>query len=199
MIASWMLYTAAVGALMTIAALALDRALTARGRATRGVWTAAIALSLLVPALDAIPREWFRQAPTSQVLPFTITVAAPDAMVITGGSLNRAEIINRALIALWLCGSVLLLFRLARAARMLQRMRQQWRQGEIDGVAVHLSSNVGPAVVGLGPMCVVLPEWILALDAPHRALVLKHEQEHREARDPYLLFGSALSVALMPW
>lgn len=199
MIASWMLYTAAVGALMTIAALALDRALTARGRATRGVWTAAIALSLLVPAVDAIPREWFRRAPTSQVLPFTITVAAPDAMVINGGSLNRAQIINRALIALWLGGSVLLFFRLTRAARTLHRMRQQWRQDEVDGVTVHLSSNVGPAVVGLGPMHVVLPEWILALDAPHRALVLKHEQEHREARDPYLLFGSALSVALMPW
>lgn len=199
MIASWMLYTAAVGALMTIAALALDRALAARGRATRGIWAAAIALSLLVPAVDAIPRKWFRRAPSSQVLPFAITVAAPDAIVITGGSLNRAAIINRALIALWLGGSVLLLFRLARAARTLRRMRQQWRKDEIDGVPVHLSSNVGPAVVGLGPMHVVLPEWILALDAPHRALVLKHEQEHREARDPYLLFGSALSVALMPW
>ncbi|HEU4786743.1 MAG TPA: TonB family protein [Gemmatimonadaceae bacterium] len=199
MIASWMLYTAAVGALMTIAALALDRALTARGRATRGVWAAAIALSLLVPAVDAIPRQWFRRAPTSQVLPFAITVAAPDAIVINGGSLNGAQIINRALIALWLGGSVLLMFRLARAARTLRSMRQQWRRDEIDGVAVHLSSNVGPAVVGLGPMHVVLPEWILALDAPHRALVLKHEQEHREARDPYLLFGSALSVALMPW
>ena len=199
MIASWMLYTAAVGGLMTIAALALDRALAARGRATRGVWAAAIALSLLVPAVDALPRQWFRRAPTSQVLPFAITVAAPDAMVIKGGPLNRAAIINRALIALWLGGSVLLLFRLARATRALRSMRQQWRLDEIDGVPVHLSSNVGPAVVGLGPMHVVLPEWILALDAPHRALVLRHEQEHREARDPYLLFGSALSVALMPW
>ena len=42
MIASWMLYTAAVGALMTIAALALDRAFAARGRATRGIWAAAV-------------------------------------------------------------------------------------------------------------------------------------------------------------
>ena len=82
MIASWMLYTAAVGALMTIAALALDRAFAARGRATRGIWAAAIALSLVVPAVDAIPRRWFQRAPTSRVLPFAITVAAPDAMVI---------------------------------------------------------------------------------------------------------------------
>jgi TonB family protein len=48
-------------------------------------------------------------------------------------------------------------------------------------------------------MHVVLPEWILTLDAPHRALVLKHEEEHRAARDPLLLVGSAFSVALMPW
>jgi TonB family protein len=48
-------------------------------------------------------------------------------------------------------------------------------------------------------MDVVLPEWILSLDEPLRAIVLRHEEEHRSARDPYLLFGAALAVALMPW
>jgi len=48
-------------------------------------------------------------------------------------------------------------------------------------------------------MHVVLPEWILDLDLPLRALVLRHEQEHRTARDPYLLFGVAAAVCLMPW
>jgi TonB family protein len=45
----------------------------------------------------------------------------------------------------------------------------------------------------------VLPEWILSLDQPLRAIVLRHEEEHRSARDPYLLFGATVAVALMPW
>ena len=48
-------------------------------------------------------------------------------------------------------------------------------------------------------MDVVLPEWILSLDAPLRALVLRHEEEHRRARDPHLLFAAELLWALMPW
>ena len=199
MIASWMLYTLAVGALVTVAAFALDRARAARGRATRGVWAAAIALSIAIPVIGAIPLEVLSRLHGPRTVPFTITVAAPAAIVVTADSSDRATLVNGALIALWAGASLLLLVRLARATRSLARMQAQWRSGEVDGVHVQLSSDVGPAVIGLGPMHVVLPEWILALDTPHRALVLRHEQEHRAARDPYLLFGSAVAVALMPW
>jgi TonB family protein len=199
MIASWMLYALAVGGLVTIAALALDHALAARGRATRWVWTTAIALSIAIPILGAIPRDVFMRSRGREMVPFTITVAAPDAIVVTTGSTSRAVIVNRALFTLWAAACLLLFVRLARATRSLGRMRRSWRPGEVDGVPVQLSADVGPAVIGLGPMHVVLPEWILALDRPHRALVLRHEQEHRAARDPYLLFGSAVAVALMPW
>jgi len=64
---------------------------------------------------------------------------------------------------------------------------------------VCISKNVGPAVVGLRSMEVVVPEWITALDASLRAIVLRHEEEHRIARDPHLLFMSTVAVALMPW
>ena len=199
MMASWMLYSLAVGGLVTLAAFVLDRALAARGRATRVAWIVAMALSVLIPVVGAIPREVFIRSQGRQVVPFTIAVAAPKAMIITGNATGTGMLVNRGLTALWAGASILLLFRLMRATRTLRYMRRQWRPGEIDGVPVQLSSEVGPAVVGLGPMQVVLPEWILALDTPHRALVLRHEQEHRAARDPYLLFGSAVSVALMPW
>jgi TonB family protein len=81
----------------------------------------------------------------------------------------------------------------------LQRTRDTWQSAQLDGTPVRLSKNVGPAVIGLRTMDVVLPEWILSLDTPLRAIVLRHEEEHRTARDPYLLFGAALAVALMPW
>ena len=45
-----------------------------------------------------------------------------------------------------------------------------WRQG--SGTPVRLSSNVGPAVIGLRSMDVVLPEWILSLDESLRAIAL---------------------------
>ena len=199
MIASWMLYALAVGGLVTVAAFALDRALAARGRATRGVWALAIALSILIPIVGAIPREVFVRSHGRQVVPFTITVAAPEAIVINGNATSGAVIVNRALVALWAAASALLFLRLVGATRSLRRLQRHWRPSDVDGVPVHLSSDVGPAVVGLGPMHVVLPEWILALDRPHRALVLRHEQEHRAARDPYMLFGSAVAVAMMPW
>lgn len=198
MIASWMLYALAVGGLLTIAAFALDRGLAARGRATRGVWSAAMALSILIPVFGAIPRDLFTRSLGRPVVPFTITVAAPT-VVVTADATSRALIVNVTLLALWAGASALLLLRLARATRSLERMQRRWHPGEVDGVRVQLSSDVGPAVIGLRAMHVVLPEWILALDTPHRALVLRHEQEHRAARDPYLLFASAIGVALMPW
>ncbi|HEV8235234.1 MAG TPA: M56 family metallopeptidase [Gemmatimonadaceae bacterium] len=197
MIASWMLYTALVGALMTVAAIALDRAAVARHRPTRMIWFAALVLSIAWPIGRAAARVAPEQTRAVRLMPFTITVQSP-AMTSRAGGVSR-EAIDRALLFVW-CGlSGLLLLRLTRGVVMLRRTSSTWTPAEIDGTPVRLSSNVGPAVIGLRSMDVVLPEWILSLDAPLRAIVLKHEEEHRSARDPYLLFGAAVAVALMPW
>jgi TonB family protein len=111
---------------------------------------------------------------------------------------NR-ENVDRALMYGWFALSALLLFRLTRSVLTLRRTRGTWSSTDVDGTPVRLSKNVGPAVIGLRSMDVVIPEWILSLDAPLRAIVLRHEEEHRNARDPYLLFAAALGVALMPW
>jgi TonB family protein len=197
MIASWMIYAALVGALMTLAATALDRVAVARQRPTRMIWFAALVLSIAWPVGRGIARMTPERASRVQFIPFTITVQSP-AMTSHASVLSRAAI-DRALLFVW-CGlSALLLLRLVRGLVTLRRTSTTWTRAEIDGTAVRLSSNVGPAVVGLRSMDVVLPEWILSLDQPLRAIVLRHEEEHRSARDPYLLFGAALAVALMPW
>jgi TonB family protein len=82
---------------------------------------------------------------------------------------------------------------------ILRRTRIAWRERHVDGAAVRVSENVGPAVVGLRRMDVVIPDWVLGLDAPLRSIVLRHEEEHRRARDPYLLFAAALATAMIPW
>ena len=197
MIASWMLYTAVVGVLMAVAAIALDRVAVARRRPTRMIWFAALFLSIAWPLGRAAARLAPERTLGVQLIPFTITVQSP-AMTSRASGLNR-EVIDRALLFVW-CGlSGLLLLRLARGVMTLRRTSSAWKPAEIDGTPVRLSSNVGPAVIGLRSMDVVLPEWILSLDESLRAIVLRHEEEHRSARDPYLLFGAALAVALMPW
>jgi len=196
-IASWMLYAAVVGVLMTVAATALDRAATARRRPTRLIWFVALVLSIAWPVGRAVAR--MAPTPTSAVrlMPFTITVQSPP--ITSRASLLSRDAIDRALLFVW-CGlSALLFLRLARGVMTLRQTSRSWKRAQIDGTHVRLSSNVGPAVIGLRSMDVVLPEWILSLDEPLRAIVLRHEEEHRSARDPYLLFGAALAVALMPW
>jgi len=197
MIATWMLYAALVGALMTLAAIALDRAAVARRRPTRIIWVAALLLSVAWPIGRAAARLAPEQTRSVRLMPFTVTVQSPP-ITSRGDALNR-EAIDRALLFAWFGLSALLLLRLGRGVLTLRRTRSAWRAAEIDGTPVRLSSNVGPAVIGLRSMDVVIPEWILSLDHSLRAIVLRHEEEHRSARDPYLLFGAALAVALMPW
>ena len=186
MIASWMLYAVAISILITIAAFGLERVGQTRGYATRFVWVGALALSLVWPAWHVVARMLPASPKAASVLPFTIVVYAPATVIDGSESLGRAALIDRGLAALWIAASLLLLARLIAAIRTVERSRAQWRAGSIDGVGVRLSDNVGPAVVGLRSMDVVLPEWILSLDAPLRAIVLCHEEEHRAARDPYL-------------
>jgi hypothetical protein len=50
MIAHWMLYCLAVGALLSLAALAMERAMRAFSLPQRWVWAAAMVLTLALPA-----------------------------------------------------------------------------------------------------------------------------------------------------
>ena len=199
MIGSWMLYAVAVSALFTVAAHALERVVGARGRPRRMLWVVATSLSLAWPAVTGLRRLAADDTLPVTVVPFTITVPSPTTIVPVVTTPARGEQIDRALAALWVALSALLLLRLVGGIATLRRARRAWRHQELDGMPVCVSPNVGPAVVGLRSMHVVLPEWILDLDLPLRALVLRHEQEHRTARDPYLLFGVAAAVCLMPW
>ncbi|MDB4877790.1 MAG: TonB family protein [Gemmatimonadetes bacterium] len=199
MIASWMLYACLVAALVTIAAEAMERVARARQWPIRFVWIAALLLSIAWPVGSAA--RGLMPAGTTRVTVLPFTIAVEPTRIIARGSLapDRAALIDRGLVVLWCAFSALLLIRLSRGIVELQRTRRAWKRGRIDGTAVRLSDNVGPAVVGLRSMDVVVPEWVMTLDAPLRAIVLRHEEEHRAARDPYLLFTAAVGVVLMPW
>jgi hypothetical protein len=63
---------------------------------------------------------------------------------------------------------------------------------------VRLSNTDGPVIVGLRHPEIVVPRALLLQDPASVRLVLAHEREHLAARDPWLLFGAALLVALLP-
>jgi TonB family protein len=198
MIVSWMMYATAIGALVALSAWAAELAMRQRRGATRFGWAAALVVSIVWPLAAFAVQRWSPALRAVRLMPFTIGAeslgAGRAAAVISG-----AVLVERALLGLWIAASALLLWRLIYGLIALQRTRASWKPSQVDGMAVHLSENVGPAVVGLRRMDVVLPEWILSLDASLREIVLRHEDEHRRAGDPYLLFGAAVATVLMPW
>lgn len=196
-VSSWMLYAALVGGLVTLAAVAIERMAAARGMPVRFVWLAALAVSIVLPVGSAARRLFPAAASPATVLPFTITL--PITTVNADDASRGMVSVDRAMVGLWLAFSALLLLRLTRAVLSLRRTREGWHVGDVDGTRVRFSDNVGPAVIGLRSMDVVLPQWIMTLDPALRAIVLRHEEEHRTARDPYLLFAAGIAVALMPW
>ena len=198
MLASWMAYASLVATALAIASLAFERLAATRRWPLRWIWAGALALSVALPIVSALRPATPAPDAVATMVPFTITVGPTPAATITPVP-ARGISIQTALIAIWAALSALALIRLSTSIVASRRRRRGWRIADVDGVTVHVSAADGPAVVGLSDMDIVLPEWILSLDAPLRALVLRHENEHRRARDPYLLFGSAIVVALMPW
>ncbi|HEX5439169.1 MAG TPA: M56 family metallopeptidase [Gemmatimonadaceae bacterium] len=201
MIAMWMAFAIMLGAIFGLAALAAQRAAAAVRAPTRFIWLAALLAAAIWPVVALLGGAHENPASGAGVLilPLTVGVERASALVAASSTQGIASRVGIVLMAGWGTLTLLLLARLLRAARMLGAQRSAWRPYLLDGVAVRLSSAVGPAVVGLRAMDIVLPEWMLTLDRPLRAMVLRHEEEHRLARDPYLLAVSALLVALVPW
>src|SRR2546422_838633 len=115
-------------------------------------------------------------------------VAIAILFVVVGEALERAlHLAGRATRWAWV------------AALRLTALRRDWRNATVDGRAVLVSDNVGPAVAGLWRPRVVLPEWALRLGDRERRLMLAHEDEHIRARDPWLLAAAAVTLFFTPW
>jgi TonB family protein len=200
MIAAWMLFAIVTGSIFGLAALAASRAAEAARRQTRIIWSAALLAAAFWPAIVLAAGYGRTPATGSGILTLPMTLVVRQTRALAGGWAGRlASPLELVLLSGWAVLTAILAARLVRAVGTLRRQRESWRRDRVSGVDVRISRDVGPAVVGLGTMDIVLPEWVLALDRPLLAMVLRHEEEHRRARDPQLLFGAALLVALIPW
>lgn len=203
MLLPWMLYSAAIAALLSLAALAVERILRWSRLPTRGAWTAAMAASL---GFAAAAWLWPASAGGGALPELPSALAAPAAgstAVSVDGSaaplLDALRALGSAAAPLWAILTLVVLLTGIAAAAALRRERRGWAAGAVEGLPVLISERIGPAVVGLVRPVLVLPRWVLALPAGSRRLILAHEEQHRAARDPLLLFGAFLAAAAMPW
>jgi len=201
-IAAWMLFSIVTGGALTLAALAADRVAFLSRRPRRFIWLASLVATTFWPVIALTSRA---RAPRGEfpMTELTATLAGQahrlGLVEITAPGMDIASRWDSALLIGWGLLSALLGARIGIAIWRLRRLRTSWRLGQIDGMTVQLASDAGPAVVGLRPMRVVLPEWVREMESPLRELVLRHEAEHRAARDPYLLLIATLLTALIPW
>jgi TonB family protein len=200
MIATTMIYLAAVSLAASIAALLADAGLRRLAMATRWLWLGAMVLGPALLGTTAVLRAvaW-RPAP---VLPTAVplTIDFPELVfpVSDPGFAWRAGL-ERGLGILWPAASVILLLVLVHAFHRLEREKRGWRARRIRHAAVFISERRGPAVAGLTRGWVVLPRWVLGLPRRELRIVLRHEAEHLRAGDSRLVLAGFVFTALMPW
>jgi hypothetical protein len=200
MIVAWMLFSLFSGFALTAAAVACDRLASLSRRPRRFIWVASMIATACWPAVSLI-----RTADTSAIDidnnagSLVVGMHRLSSLVVSPSGWEIPARWSNGLLVAWALVSTVLLARLALAIWYIRGRQRVWRTTEVDGVRVRVAPDAGPAVVGLFPMALVLPEWVLGMDLPLRALVLRHEAEHRDSRDPFLLLLATLMTALIPW
>ncbi len=228
MIAAWMVYASLLGALFGLAALAVERAARAlrlTWLASRALWAASLGATLVLPLALAV-RALAPTAPTApaaargrvtivargpalslNVVPSTDTSAALPPRFPVASRASRAysvsvpstPALDRALLVAWLAGGLLTLAFIVHSSAGLGRRRRTWSRREVLGTPVLVAEDFGPAVIGVFRPEIVLPAWALSAEAVSLDLILRHETEHRRARDTLLLAACGCTAALCPW
>ena len=197
---SLMIYGIVVALLLAGAAHFLDRGLRALGKPTRWVWIVAMAGGAVAPLLPRLFPANLPE-PTSGAMGLPLEVLYEVGALGAGGAGPGQAFLTPegSLSVLWALSSLFVLVVFAGVCLRLRRQRQTWETREVRGEEVLLSEGLGPAVLGLVRPRIVLPPWALALAEDELDLIVLHEREHRQARDPALLAGGLLLTALSPW
>jgi hypothetical protein len=221
MITLWLSYATILALGIAVAARTIEPLCRMVGKPSRMVWGIAICLAVGVPPGLVAARS--RTTPErAVVVPVAHAAVTSRASAIPGGgdgagsgTVRRPSIpafvrsrptlpdvppwLDTLLLRLWGAGSALLLLIFSASVIRTARRRRGWTLATLDGVDVHVSEDVGPALVGIGRPRVVVPRWVLGMGAEERRLVLAHECEHARAADPALVAGATLAVICAPW
>ncbi len=213
MIAAFMLYALAISAIVSIAALLLDKTCAAMNWPRRAAWLAAMLLSVIAPIVMQTSGSEPESSTPAPMQTITLPSAPTEAIAAPATNLpvyvhveQRRDFawpslpsLDAALTFSWLALSIGLLLFYGRAWLLLRRHRDAWRSERVDGTNALVSDDIGPAVVGFWRSRIVVPRWLVAAPPSTRALALRHEAEHISARDPLALLLALALVAMMPW
>jgi bla regulator protein blaR1 len=206
---AWMSYVTMVSLLLSLAALALERAARARQQPTRWLWSTSMIASLLLPLVissvsvqipqlassvdPAIPERViaFRQMSSEFLLSGWLTAPARR--------LSASPDLDHLLQVGWSAASIILLLAILAGSVQLSWRRRRWERGCIADVPVRISQDAGPAIVGLLHPEVVVPRWLMQCSPHVQELVIAHEQSHLEAHDTRLLTIALGLLVCMPW
>jgi TonB family protein len=189
----WMGYCALVSALLMGGAVAMESAMRATRRATRWCWLAALAGSLVLPIASYFTPVHIPYVASE--LSIETSFSAPAALVAapTPAAPRHIGLI------LWATSSLLVLGFITYSYLRLRAARRSWTRSEVNGVAVWLSEDMGPAALGVARADIVLPRWVLSLEKRALDLMMLHEREHLRAWDPRLMLASILLAGTLPW
>jgi len=210
MSAQWMVYAVAVGAVMTLGALAAEQGTRLARRAGRWTWAVALVLTVAVPVLAPTLDSQAPTAPSGApaLAPTLVLSGLPATPALRTPSWLPARAvpddgapggIDRIAQLAWILSSALTLAGLAGANVALGRRRRTWQPGSVAGFPVLVSADAGPAVVGVLRPQVVVPAWLLAAHPARQAIVMAHEAAHIAAGDQRLLAVMMALLVAMPW
>jgi beta-lactamase regulating signal transducer with metallopeptidase domain len=194
MLAPWLLYVSAIGALLVGIALLLELGARWQQYSARWIWFVAIVAMVAVPVTLNVVRR-----PTPTPVPTVGRLRAGPHPVLKAASPTRRISLDTPLLILWGTASLLMLARVVAGAALLRHRRRDWETIELDGRPVLLTNDLGPAVVGWARLDTVVPRWALSLDGASREMMLAHEAEHAASGDPYLRTAAIAALVLMPW
>jgi hypothetical protein len=200
------LYLNAVGMLLGLAALFLERALPVTS-SRRWVWCIVLPISIFLPGYYRWHHTVSVQTLEQHAAPLGNAIGTAPLSLLDPGLWARIETFDTTLNRFWLTMSALLLvWGLANAGRVWWVVKVS-RRGRgnaggakiVDGVPVVVTDAMGPATVGFWRSRVLVPRWVLGLPGIQRQYVLRHEEEHRTAHDGRLLLVASFAIILMPW
>ncbi|MEK9505053.1 M56 family metallopeptidase [Gaopeijia maritima] len=193
-----LLYAVAVGALLTGAAACVEGALRGSGRAARGVWVVALLATVSAP--------WWGPQLARMEPAVAGTVALEGEAPLTAAAAAAPSAWSIALRTprpvlgwVWLVGGMMGVAVVSVGLARLEVRSRRWPTARMEGEEVAVSSDFGPALVGLRRPRTVLPRWAFTLAEREIALILEHERSHRRAGDGATLAAALLVAAACPW
>lgn len=204
----FMMYGILIAALIALACHAVEACLIAIDRSARFVWVLGLCAGVFLPVAILIEGATSTSPVRggSEIVGVVAPGAKYDAGSIAPPRVSPFESIqnvlsrwDRAALLAWVLSSLLLLSAILFLALRARAMMRHADATVMSGAQVRVTTQAGPALVGVFNYQIIVPRWVLEFPQEQQALIVAHEQEHARVFDPVLVLFAALAVVAFPW